>query len=42
MISNMLVDDQASIIAGLKAILSTHEEFVVAATARSGEEALDL
>ena len=42
MISIMLVDDQASIIAGLKAILSTHEEFVVAATARSGEEALDL
>jgi CheY-like chemotaxis protein len=42
MISIMLVDDQASIIAGLKAILSTHEEFVVAETARSGEEALDL
>jgi len=40
MISIMLVDDQASIIAGLKAILSTHEEFVVEATAGSGEEAL--
>jgi DNA-binding NarL/FixJ family response regulator len=40
MISIMLVDDQASIIAGLKAILSTHEEFAVAATASSGEEAL--
>jgi DNA-binding NarL/FixJ family response regulator len=40
MISIMLVDDQASIIAGLKAILSTHEEFVVVATASSGEEAL--
>jgi DNA-binding NarL/FixJ family response regulator len=40
MISIMLVDDQASIIAGLKAILSTHEEFAVVATARSGEEAL--
>jgi DNA-binding NarL/FixJ family response regulator len=36
----MLVDDQASIIAGLKAILSTHDEFVVVATASSGEEAL--
>jgi DNA-binding NarL/FixJ family response regulator len=40
MISIMLVDDQASIIAGLKAILSTHEEFAVVATASSGEEAL--
>lgn len=40
MISIMLVDDQASIIAGLKAILSTHEEFAVVATAGSGEEAL--
>jgi DNA-binding NarL/FixJ family response regulator len=40
MISIMLVDDQASIIAGLKAILSTHEEFAVIATASSGEEAL--
>jgi DNA-binding NarL/FixJ family response regulator len=40
MISIMLVDDQASMIAGLKAILSTHEEFAVVATAYSGEEAL--
>jgi DNA-binding NarL/FixJ family response regulator len=42
MISIMLVDDQASIIAGLKAILSTHEEFAVVATAGSGEEALEI
>ena len=40
MISIMLVDDQASMIAGLKAILSTHEEFAVVAAAHSGEEAL--
>ena len=40
MISIMLVDDQASMIAGLKAILSTHEEFAVVAPAHSGEEAL--
>jgi DNA-binding NarL/FixJ family response regulator len=40
MIRIMLVDDQSSIIAGLKAILSTHEEFAVTATAHSGEEAL--
>jgi DNA-binding NarL/FixJ family response regulator len=40
MIRIMLVDDQASMIAGLKAILSTHEEFAVVATASSGEQAL--
>jgi DNA-binding NarL/FixJ family response regulator len=41
MIKLMLVDDQKSMIAGLKALLSTHEEFAVVATAGSGEEALE-
>jgi len=41
MINLMLVDDQKSMIAGLKALLSTHADFAVVATAGSGEEALD-
>ncbi|HMQ32840.1 MAG TPA: response regulator transcription factor [Chloroflexaceae bacterium] len=41
MINILLVDDQESILAGLRAILSTHDAFAVVATARSGEEALD-
>ncbi|MCX6048438.1 MAG: response regulator transcription factor [Chloroflexi bacterium] len=41
MINIMLVDDQKSMITGLKALLSTHEEFAVVATANSGEEALE-
>lgn len=41
MIKIMLVDDQKSMIAGLKALLSTHEDFAVVATAASGEEALE-
>lgn len=40
MIKLMLVDDQMSMIAGLKALLSTHDDFAVVATAGSGEEAL--
>lgn len=40
MIKLMLVDDQTSMIAGLKALLSTHDDFAVVATAGSGEEAL--
>lgn len=42
MIQIMLVDDQKSMIAGLKALLSTHEDFAVVGTAGSGEEALEL
>ena len=42
MIQIMLVDDQKSMVAGLKALLSTHEDFAVVATARSGEEALEI
>lgn len=42
MIRVMLVDDQVSLLAGLRAILGTHEEFTVVATARSGEEALEI
>lgn len=41
MIKLMLVDDQKSMITGLKALLSTHEGFAVVATAASGEEAVD-
>lgn len=40
MINIMLVDDQKSMLAGLKALLSTHADFTVVATAQSGEEAL--
>ena len=40
MIHLMLVDDQPAMIAGLKALLSTHADFAVVATAGSGEEAL--
>ncbi|MGC1306464.1 MAG: response regulator transcription factor [Phormidesmis sp.] len=36
----MLVDDQISMISGLKALLSTHEDFSVVLTASSGEEAI--
>lgn len=42
MIRIMLVDDQVSLLAGLRAILGTHEEFAVVATARSGEEAIEI
>ena len=42
MIQIMLVDDQKSMVAGLKALLSTHEDFAVVATAGSGEEALEI
>lgn len=38
----MLVDDQISMISGLKALLSTHEDFSVVLTASSGEEAIDV
>ena len=41
MINIMLVDDQKSMISGLKALLSTHEDFSVVVTANSGEEALE-
>jgi DNA-binding NarL/FixJ family response regulator len=40
MINIMLVDDQKSMITGLKALLSTHDDFAVVATAASGAEAL--
>lgn len=40
MINIMLVDDQISMISGLKALLSTHEDFSVVLTASSGEEAI--
>ena len=42
MINIMLVDDQASMISGLKALLSTHEDFSVVLTASSGEEAIEV
>lgn len=42
MINIMLVDDQASMIPGLKALLSTHEDFSVVLTAGSGEEAIEV
>jgi len=42
MIKIMLVDDQKSMIAGLKALLSTHEDFAVVVTAASGEQALEI
>ena len=41
MIHLMLVDDQTSMIAGLKALLSIHTDFSVIASANSGEEALE-
>ena len=41
MINIMLVDDQISMISGLKALLSTHEDFSVVLTASSGEEAIE-
>jgi DNA-binding NarL/FixJ family response regulator len=40
MIHLMLVDDQQSMITGLKALLSTHDDFTVTLTAHSGEAAL--
>lgn len=40
MINIMLVDDQTSMITGLRALLSTHEDFQVVLSACSGEEAL--
>lgn len=42
MIKLMLVDDQPAMIAGLKALLSTHEDFSVVLTAGSGEAAVAL
>src|SRR5690242_4703596 len=42
MIKIMLVDDQKSMIAGLTALLSTHEDFAVVTTAASGEQALEI
>jgi len=42
MIKIMLVDDQKSMISGLKALLSTHEDSSVVLTAYSGEEALEI
>ncbi|MGB3300585.1 MAG: response regulator transcription factor, partial [Phormidesmis sp.] len=42
MINIMLVDDQISMISGLKALLSTHEDFSVVLTASSGEEAIEI
>ncbi|NJM98168.1 MAG: response regulator transcription factor [Phormidesmis sp. RL_2_1] len=42
MINIMLVDDQISMISGLKALLSTHEDFSVVLSASSGEEAIDI
>ncbi len=42
MIKLMLVDDQPAMIAGLKALLSTHEDFSVVLTADSGEAAVKL
>ncbi len=42
MIKLRLVDDQPAMIAGLKALLSTHEDFSVVLTAGSGEAAVAL
>jgi DNA-binding NarL/FixJ family response regulator len=42
MIKIMLVDDQASMISGLTALISTHEDFSVILTAQSGESALEI
>lgn len=41
MIKIALVDDRPSMITGLQALLSTHEDFAVVLTASSGEEVLE-